>query len=397
MTANLHAAIRAQLAKLHPPAASSKARQQQSAAAPEADGSAADIISLGLISNIFTADGKAFFAISIPAEEAPLWEGLRREAEQAAAQTAGIKRAFVTLTAERPPAAEKKPAAAAAPRPGAAHNHGVKPAAKAPLPGVKHIIAVASGKGGVGKSTCAVNLAAALTLAGLKTGLMDADIYGPSLPRLTGLVKPRGEDMVEFRDKKLVPLERYGLKLMSMGFLTEEEAPLVWRGPMVMTAINQLLHDVLWAPLDILVVDMPPGTGDAQLSLAQKVPLSGAVIVSTPQELALIDARKGLEMFNKIHVPILGLIENMSRFIAPDTGKSYPIFGGVDASGKGGAEREAEKRGLPFLGALPLDPRLSAASDSGAPIVISDAASPLSAVYRAAAAEIMRQLHFARK
>jgi len=213
------------------------------------------------------------------------------------------------------------------------------------LSGVRHIIAVASGKGGVGKSTAAINLSLGLRAQGLQVGLLDGDIYGPSLPRLVNV----HERAKAIEGKKLVPHEHYGLKLMSMGFLVDEDMPMVWRGPMVMSAMSQMLRDVIWEPLDILVVDMPPGTGDAQLTLAQQVALSGCVIVSTPQDLALIDARKAIEMFTKVDAPILGIIENMSYFIAPDTGKRYDIFG------HGGAAQEAKKRNLDFLGEVPLD------------------------------------------
>ena len=218
------------------------------------------------------------------------------------------------------------------------------------MPGIEAIIAVASGKGGVGKSTTAVNLALGLAANGLRVGVLDADIYGPSMPRLLGIPgRPQTVD-----GKVLKPMENYGLKVMSMGFLVDEETPMIWRGPMVMSALTQMLREVEWGELDVLVVDMPPGTGDAQLTMAQQVPLAGAVIVSTPQDLALIDARKGLNMFRKVDVPLLGIVENMSYFIAPDTGKRYDIFG------HGGARKEAERLGVPFLGEVPLrdgDPR----------------------------------------
>jgi ATP-binding protein involved in chromosome partitioning len=247
------------------------------------------------------------------------------------------------------------------------HSHAPKPAvAKQPpqpqagIPGVAVIIAVASGKGGVGKSTVAVNLALSLSRLGLKTGLLDADIYGPSLPRLMGITEKPESD-----GKKLKPIEKYGLKTMSIGFLVEEDQAMIWRGPMVQSALSQMLSDVEWAPLDVLVLDMPPGTGDAQLTIAQRVPLKGAVIVSTPQDIALIDVKKGITMFQKTHVPILGVVENMSMFVCSGCGAEHDIFG------HGGAKLTAEKLGAPFLGEIPLVPRIRETSDAGTPISIS--------------------------
>jgi len=336
-----------------------------------------DIVSLGLVSEIFIADGKVFFSITVPAERAEELEPLRQAAEKVVTAIDGVRAATVTLTAERKHGAETKFAPAS--RSTIHKRPGVAP--RRPIEGVKHIIAVASGKGGVGKSTTAINLALALKESGLAVGLLDADIYGPSLPRLTGMHR-----RPETHDKKLEPLEQYGLKLISMGFLVDEETPMVWRGPMVMAAVTQLLRDVLWAPLDVLVVDMPPGTGDAQLTLAQQVPLSGSVIVSTPQDLALIDARKGIEMFTKVGVPILGIIENMSYFIAPDTGRRYDIFG------HGGARHEAEKRKVAFLGEVPLDPRIRAASDEGKPIILTEPEGQHAMRYRDIAQAIIKKL-----
>jgi ATP-binding protein involved in chromosome partitioning len=250
------------------------------------------------------------------------------------------------------------------------------------VPGIEAIIAVASGKGGVGKSTTAVNLALGLAALGLKVGLLDADIYGPSMPRLLGI---RGRPQT--RDGKILqPMENYGLKVMSIGFLVEEETPMIWRGPMVISALTQMLREVEWGPLDVLVVDMPPGTGDAQLTMAQQVPLAGAVIVSTPQDLALIDARKGLNMFRKVDVPLLGIVENMSYFVAPDTGKRYDIFG------HGGAKREAERLGVPFLGEVPLVMDIRESSDGGRPVVAADPQGAEAAIYREIATRVRDRL-----
>jgi len=345
-----------------------------------------DIVTLGLVSDIFISDTRVFFAINVPAERARELEPLRLAAEKIVAQLDGVTSAIVTLTAEKhagdvsvAPVAGKKieimPTSGHSRRP---------PPSRAPLAGVQHIIAVASGKGGVGKSTAAINLACGLRERGLAVGLLDGDIYGPSLPRLVNF----HQKVQVSGDKKLVPHERYGLKLMSMGFLVDEEMPMVWRGPMVMSAITQMLRDVLWAPLDILVVDMPPGTGDAQLTLAQQVPLAGAVIISTPQDLALIDARKGIGMFAKVDVPILGLIENMSYFIAPDTGTRYDIFG------RGGARREAEKRGLDFLGEVALDPAIRIACDEGEPIILREPKGHHAGLWRQMATKLATKLGF---
>ena len=349
-----------------------------------------DIVSLGLVSEIFVADGKVFFSITVPAERAQQLEPLRAAAERAVKAMEGVSGAVVALTAERKGGGmERAPAPRPAPppqaqRPAAAPQGA--PAGRQPgkreVPGIGAIIAVASGKGGVGKSTTAVNLALALGAAGKRVGLLDADIYGPSMPRLLGISgKPETVD-----GKILKPMEKYGLKVMSIGFLVEEETPMIWRGPMVVSALTQMLREVAWGELDILVVDMPPGTGDAQLTMAQQVPLAGAVIVSTPQDLALIDARKGLNMFRRVDVPVLGIVENMSYFIAPDTGKRYDIFG------HGGAEAEAGRLGVPFLGAVPLEMAIRETSDAGTPVVASDPQGVHAEKYRAIAEAVLAGL-----
>ncbi|OBQ77313.1 MULTISPECIES: Mrp/NBP35 family ATP-binding protein [unclassified Mesorhizobium] len=349
-----------------------------------------NIVDLGLVSEIFIADSKVFFSITVPAARAQEMEPLRAAAERVVKAIPGVANAVVALTAEkkgggmeapvRPAsqAASPRPAPQAAPqRPGpqapASHSHG-----KRGVPGIDAIIAVASGKGGVGKSTTAVNLALGLAANGLSVGVLDADIYGPSMPRLLNIHgRPQTVD-----GKILKPMQNYGLKVMSMGFLVDEETPMIWRGPMVMSALTQMLREVEWGPLDVLVVDMPPGTGDAQLTMAQQVPLAGAVIVSTPQDLALIDARKGLNMFKKVDVPLLGIVENMSYFLAPDTGKRYDIFG------HGGARREAERLGVTFLGEVPLEMGIRESSDAGAPVVASKPDGAEAKIYRDIAARV---------
>jgi len=250
------------------------------------------------------------------------------------------------------------------------------------VPGVRSIVAVASGKGGVGKSTTATNLALALAIRGLKVGVLDADIYGPSQPRMLGISgKPQSPD-----GKTLTPMENYGVKCMSMGFLVPEDSPMIWRGPMVQSALQQMLRDVDWGELDVLVVDMPPGTGDAQLTMAQQVPLAGAVIVSTPQDIALIDAKKGLNMFRKVDIPVLGIIENMSTFVCPHCNHESHIFG------HGGARREAEKLGMIFLGEIPLDIEIRETSDDGRPVVVSHPDGPQAQRYLEIAEAVWAQI-----
>jgi ATP-binding protein involved in chromosome partitioning len=342
-----------------------------------------------VLSDITVGDGKVFFSINVDAHEARAWESVRAEAESAVRAVPGVTSAMIALTAER------KAGSAPAPRPPAggvkpasAHRHPPQPPGGSPMsrqaeiPGVAAVIAVASGKGGVGKSTTALNLALGLRDLGLKVGLLDADIYGPSVPRLTGIrEKPELTD-----GRKMIPIERFGLSIMSIGFLVEEDTAMIWRGPMVMSAITQMLRDVVWGALDVLVVDMPPGTGDAQLTLAQNVPLKGAIIISTPQDLSLIDARRGLAMFTQVNVPVLGIVENMSYFQCPHCGTRSDIFG------HGGARHEAERLGVPFLGEIPLHMAIRATSDAGTPVVVSEPDGPHAAIYRAIGAKVRDQL-----
>lgn len=347
-----------------------------------------------VLSAISAADGKVFFSINVDAAEARAWESVRAEAEAAVRAIPGVTTAMVALTAERKPGSAPPPPPPQPSRgaPGVQPVHAHKPppqggaqspmARQSEIPGVAAVIAVASGKGGVGKSTTALNLALGLRDLGLKVGLLDADIYGPSVPRLTGL-----HDKPELNDeRKMIPLRRFGLAIMSIGFLVEEETAMIWRGPMVMSAVTQMLRDVEWGSLDVLVVDMPPGTGDAQLTLAQNVPLKGAVIVSTPQDLSLIDARRGLAMFKKVNVPVLGIVENMSYFQCPHCGTKSDIFG------HGGARHEAEKLAVPFLGEIPLHMAIRASSDAGSPVVDSEPDGPHAAIYRAIAGQVRDQL-----
>jgi ATP-binding protein involved in chromosome partitioning len=349
---------------------------------PDASG---DIVSQGLVSDIFIADGKVFFSITVPAARANEMEPLRAAAERAVKEIPGVASAMVALTAEKKGGGMEAPIP---PRPAAApagrHMHapsGHQPG-KRGVPGIEAIIAVASGKGGVGKSTTAVNIALGLAANGLRVGVLDADIYGPSMPRLLK-ISGRPETV---NGKVLKPMENYGIKVMSMGFLVDEETPMIWRGPMVVSALTQMMREVAWGALDVLVVDMPPGTGDAQLTMAQQVPLAGAVIVSTPQDLALIDARKGLNMFRKVDVPLLGIVENMSYFIAPDTGKRYDIFG------HGGAKREAERLGVTFLGEVPLQMEIRETSDAGMPVVVSKPDGPEARIYRDIATKVWERV-----
>jgi len=321
----------------------------------------------GRVTGLSVAGGRVSLSIQIAADEAQAFAPVRDQAEAALRALPGVTSVFAVLTSERP----------APPKLNAA-----TPAKADPLAGIGHVIAVASGKGGVGKSTTTVNLALALRAQGVRVGILDADIYGPSLPTLLGLHGKPGMG----RGRKLKPMQAFGLQAMSMGLLVEPETAMVWRGPMVMSAITQMMADVDWGALDVLLVDMPPGTGDAQLALAQGTQLAGAVIVSTPQDLSLIDARRGIAMFRKVDVPILGIIENMAHFICPDCGSSHAIFG------QGGAEAEAARLSVPFLGAVPLTMELRAASDAGQPVTARDPDGPLGRIYQQIARTMMAGL-----
>ncbi len=343
----------------------------------------------GLVGGIAIRGGHVAVTLEVDPARGTALEPLRQASEQAVRALPGVLSATAVMTAERQAAAAK----------GHSHDHGHGhghshgpaggPAAKTTggggridVPGVRHIIAVASGKGGVGKSTTAVNLALGLAANGVATGLLDADIYGPSMPRMLDVKeKPESVD-----GKALKPIERFGLRTMSIGYIVNEDTPMIWRGPMVSSALEQMLRDVQWGDLDVLVVDMPPGTGDAQLTLAQRVALAGAVIVSTPQDIALVDARKGLAMFRKVAVPVLGIVENMSYFLCPHCGERSEIFG------HGGAREEAEKLGVPFLGEVPLHLDIRTTSDAGQPIVASKPDSAHAQIYKNIAGRVWKQL-----
>ncbi|WP_454018051.1 iron-sulfur cluster carrier protein ApbC [Azospirillum sp. Marseille-Q6669] len=351
-----------------------------------------DVVSLGMLSGLVVRDGHVAFSIEVDPKRGAQAEPVRHAAEKAVEALPGVLSVTAVLTAHRPAGQ------GAAPQQGHGHDHGHshgghghshgghthgQPAEQKPLvPGVKAIVAVASGKGGVGKSTTASNLALAMAANGLKVGLLDADIYGPSMPRMLGISgRPTSRD-----GKILEPMENYGIKVMSMGFLVAEDTPMIWRGPMVMSALQQMLRDVNWGTLDVLVVDMPPGTGDAQLTMAQQVPLAGAIIVSTPQDIALLDARKGLNMFRRVDVPVLGIIENMSYFCCPNCGHRTDIFS------HGGARKEATDLGMEFLGEVPLHLDIRETSDQGQPIVVSQPESEHAKVYRGIAKRVWEKI-----
>ena len=332
-----------------------------------------DVVSAGMVSGLAVREGHVVFSIAVAPAEAEAKEPLRAACEKAVDALPGVLSVTAVLTAHRPePQAQAQGQAQPAPARGGHLD----------IPGIRTILAVASGKGGVGKSTTAVNLALALLESGLRVGLMDADIYGPSIPRMMGIDgRPDSPDK-----KRIEPMRAYGMPTMSIGYLVPEDTAMIWRGPMVQSAIEQLLREVIWGELDVLVIDLPPGTGDAQLTLSQRVPLAGAVIVSTPQEVALADVRKAINMFNKVNVRVLGIVENMSAFVCGHCGERTEIFG------HGGAAATARELGIDFLGEIPLIPVIRETSDAGHPIVASDPDSAAARAYREIAAAVLERL-----
>ena len=329
-----------------------------------------DIVSFGFVKDLEVGGGNVSFRLEIITESPRAAEEIRRDATERLRALPGVHAVTIRLDVQQPGPAPPRGAA------------GVPPPQANILPEVRFKVAVASGKGGVGKSTVAANLALALARVGHKVGLMDSDIYGPSQQMMMGI----SEKPFINESNQIVPIDRYGVKVMSLGFLMDVDQPVIWRGPMVMKAVEQFLQDVAWGKLDFLLIDLPPGTGDAQLTLTQKIHLSGAVIVTTPQDVSLIDARKGLAMFQKVNVPVLGIVENMSYFLCPECGHREEIFK------HGGGRRTAEQLKVPFLGEIPLDPKVAIGGDAGEPIVAAEPKSGVTESYLRIAEEIARQL-----
>jgi len=350
-----------------------------------------DVVSSQMVKGLQTRDGHVAFTLEVDPAKGSEMEPLRKQAEETVFALDGVLTATVVLTAEKKDESvghsndhdhSHSPAQSQKTTPGQPVGGPTGSPPPSLMPGVKSIIAVASGKGGVGKSTTSVNIALGLAAGGHKVGLLDADIYGPSMPRMMGISgRPASAD-----GKTLDPMENFGIKVMSMGFLVEEDTPMIWRGPMVQSALEQMMRDVNWGDLDVLVVDMPPGTGDIQLTMAQKVPLTGSIIVSTPQDIALLDARKGLNMFRKVDVPVFGLVENMSYYVCPKCGDRAEIFG------HGGARVEADRMGMDFLGEIPLHISIRETSDNGTPIVVSDPNSEHAKAYLKIADQIWEKI-----
>lgn len=320
-------------------------------------GMSRDVVSFGFVRGVTVADGRARVTLEVTTKDTVAAERMREEAELAVGAVEGVSQTAVEVRVSTPLSREESAAKAVARDPSL-------------VPEVRTIVAVASGKGGVGKSTVAVNLALALARNGQRTGLLDVDIYGPSVPMMFGI-----GDRPTVIENRIQPFHRWGVKVMSLGFILETDTPVIWRGPMVMRAIEQMLGDVDWGELDTLVLDLPPGTGDAQLTVTQKLQLTGALIVTTPQDVALIDARKGLAMFRKVGVPVLGIVENMASFVCPGCGRETAIFR------SGGGARTAEELGVPFLGSIPLDPAIAEGGDAGKPIVVAQPDGPHAAAF----------------
>ena len=321
-----------------------------------------DIVSLGFVQNIRIDNSTVAFDIVLTTPACPVKDQMRNEAMRLVGGLAGVSDVKINMTSSV--------------------TKGRSQVRENYIPQVKNTIAVSSGKGGVGKTTVSVNLAVALAQTGATVGLLDADVYGPNVPMMMGVKQPKENA----QDNKIIPAERYGVKVMSIGFFVPEDQPIVWRGPMIHGAIQQFLRDVEWGALDYLIVDLPPGTGDAQLSIAQLVPMTGAVIVTTPQDVALLDSRKGLEMFRKVNVPLLGIVENMSYFVCPHCAKTTEIFS------RGGGEKAATKLGVPFLGEVPIDPAIRQGGDEGQPIVVADPNSPQAKAFVAIAGKVAQQI-----
>ena len=330
-----------------------------------------DIVSFGFVRDIRISGSTVAFTVHFQTENPAVGQQIARESEAAVRALEGVSDVQLSL--------EIGAKQGGASMPGSQGMTAPQPT----LGGVKYRIAVASGKGGVGKSTVSTNLALSLRALGHTVGLLDADIYGPSQQMMLGI---EGRPQIDERDEKIVPMERHGIKTMSLGLITDPDTPVIWRGPMVMKAIDQFLTDVKWGELDFMIIDLPPGTGDAQLTLTQKAGLTGAVVVTTPQDVALIDARKGLAMFRKVNVPVLGIVENMSYFICRHCGEREEIFG------HGGGKKTAEMLGVPFLGEVPIDPKVVVGGDTGEPIVASDPASPAAQAFRELARQVVEQV-----
>ncbi len=321
-----------------------------------------DIVKLGFVKNIVIDGGKVSFTIELTTHACPVKDQMKEQAHDVVMALPGVTAVDVALTA--------KVRAAVSPDLG-----------KAPVPGVKNVIAVGAGKGGVGKSTVAVNLAIALAQTGSRVGVIDADIYGPNVPMMLGIKAQLGTD-----GEKIVPAEKYGLQVVSMGFLASDDAPVIWRGPMLHSVIKQFFHDVRWLDLDYLIVDMPPGTGDVALSLSQTAYVAGAIVVTTPQEVSLSDSRRAVAMYQKLNIPILGLIENMSHFVCPSCHHESDIFG------RGGGERAAQEMQIPFLGRIPIYEPIRVGGDTGVPLVLSDPQSPAAEAFHRTAERTAAQV-----